>query len=67
VHIKHDQPQVLSPDSHVAINTIDQTLDATNVLWTWRHYSRHAVWQTVILRSMKTRWKTLALSTRNLI
>ena len=30
-------------------------------------YSRHAAWPTVILKFMKTRGKTLALSTQNLI
>jgi len=33
VHIKHDQPQDLSHDSHVTIDTINQTQDAANMLW----------------------------------
>jgi len=37
VHFKHNQTQILSPDSHVTINTIHQTQDAANVLWVWRH------------------------------
>jgi len=32
VHFKHEQPQVLSPDSHVTIGIIQQTQDAANVL-----------------------------------
>jgi len=66
-HFKHKQPQVLSPDSHATIGTIQETQDTTNVPWVWRHNSWHATWPTVVLRFMETRWKTLALSTRNLI
>jgi len=33
----------------------------------YRHNSRHAAWPTVILRFVETRWKTRALSIRNLI
>jgi len=33
VHIKHEQPQVHSPDSHVSTDMIHQTQDADNVLW----------------------------------
>jgi len=36
VHFKHEQPQVLSPDSHVTIGTIQQTEEAANVLWVYR-------------------------------
>jgi len=32
VHLKHEQPQVLLIESHVAIGTIQQTQDATSVL-----------------------------------
>ena len=32
VLIKHEQLQVLSPDSHATIGTIHQTQDAANVL-----------------------------------
>ena len=32
VHFKHEQPQVLSPDSHVTIGTIQQKQDAARVL-----------------------------------
>jgi len=42
VHIKHNQPQVLSSDSHLTIDTIHQTQNAANVLGVWRHYSRHS-------------------------
>ena len=63
---QYEQPQVLSPDSHVTFGTIQQTQDAVNVLWVYRHNSRHAAWPTVILGFMETRWKTLALSTQNL-
>jgi len=34
---------------------------AANVLWVWRHYSRHGAWPMVILRFIETCWKTLAL------
>jgi len=67
VYIKHKQPQVVSPDSRATIDTIHQTQDSTTLLWVWRHYSRHAAWPTVIVIFMETRWKNLALSTRNLI
>jgi len=66
VHFKHRQSQVLSPFSHVTIGTIQQMQDAANVHSVYRHNSRHAAWPTVTLRFMETRWKTLALSTRNL-
>jgi len=66
VHFKHEQPQVLLIESHVAISTIKQTQDAASVLWVCRHNSWQAAWPTVILRFMETRWKTLALSTRKL-
>jgi len=49
---------VLLPDSHVTIGTIQQTQDATNLLWVYRHTSRHAAWPTVILRFIECRWKT---------
>ena len=32
VHFKHEQPQVLLIESHVAIGTIQQTQDAASVL-----------------------------------
>jgi len=48
VYIQHNQPQDLSPNSHLTVDTIDQTQDAVNVLWIRRHYSRHAAWPTVI-------------------
>ena len=32
VHIKHEQPQVLLIESHVAIGTIQQRQDAASVL-----------------------------------
>jgi len=32
MHFKHEQPIVLSPNSHVTIGTIQQTQDAANVL-----------------------------------
>jgi len=67
VHIKHDQLQDISSNSHLTIDTIHQTQDAVIVIWVCQHYSRQAAWPTVILRYMKTRWKTLALATRNLI
>jgi len=51
----------------MTIDTIHQTQEAVKVLWVYLHYSRHAAWPTVILRFMKARWKTLALSTQNLI
>jgi len=51
----------------VTIDTIHKTQDAVKVLWVCRHYSRHAAWPTVVLRFMKTCWKTLVLSTQNLI
>jgi len=50
VHFKHKQSQVLSPDSHVTIGTIQQMQDAANVHWVCRHNSRHAAWPTVVLR-----------------
>jgi len=31
VHFKHEQQQVLSPDSHVTIGTIQKTQDAAKV------------------------------------
>jgi len=35
--VKYELPQVLSPDSHVAIDKIHETQDAANVLcWVWR-------------------------------
>ena len=40
VDFKHEQPQVLSPDLHVAIGTIHQTQEAANVLWAYRHNSQ---------------------------
>jgi len=49
VHIKHDQPQDLSPNSHLTIDTIHQTQDAVEVLWVCRRYSRYAAWSTFIL------------------
>jgi len=66
VHFKHEQSQVLSPDSHVTIGTIQQIQDAAYVHWVYRQNSRHAASPTVILRFVVIRWKTLALSTRNL-
>jgi len=48
------------------MDTIHQTQDVVKVHWVRRHYSRHAPWPTVILKFVKTRWKTLALSTQNL-
>ena len=60
VHFKHEQPQFLSPDAHVTTGTIQQTQEAANVLWVYRHNSWHTAWPTVILRFMETRWKTLA-------
>jgi len=65
VHFKREQPQVLSPESHVAIGTIRQTQDAANVICVYRHNSWYAAWPTVILRFMETHWETLGLSTRN--
>jgi len=44
MHIKHEQPQVLSPDSHVTIGTIQQTHPTE--LWVWRHNCTHAAWPT---------------------
>ena len=63
VHFKHEQSQVLSPDSHVTIGTIQQMQGAANVHRAYWHNSRHAAWPTITLRFMETRWKTLALST----
>jgi len=54
--------EVLLIESHVAIGAIQQTQDEAMVLWVSWHNSWHAAWQTVILRFMETRWKTLALS-----
>jgi len=69
VHFKHEQPQVLSPDSHVTLGTIQQTQDATCLHWVYRHTNRHAA--TVVLKFMETHWRTLdlleALSKRNLV
>jgi len=67
VHFKPEQSQFLSPDLHVTIGTIQQTQEAAIVLWVYGHNSRHAPWPAVMLRFMETRWKILALSTRNLI
>jgi len=69
VRFKNEQPQVLSRDLHVAIDTIHRTQDAANVLWVYRHNSPHAAWPTGnrVFIFMEARWKTLALSTRNLI
>jgi len=64
VHLKHEQPQVLLIVAHVTVGTIQQTQDAVSVLWVYRHNSWHAVWPTVILRFMETRWKTLVSSPR---
>jgi len=36
VRFKHEQPQVLSPDSHVTVGTIQQKEEATDVLWVYR-------------------------------
>jgi len=58
MHTKHNQPQDLSPNSHVTVDTIHQTQDAVKVCWVCWHNSRHAAWPTVILRFMKTRWRT---------
>jgi len=67
VHFKHKQTQVLSPDLHVTIGTIQQTQDAAKVRGVYRHNNWHVAWPTVILRFMETRWKTLALSPLNLV
>ena len=32
MHFKHEQPQVLLPDSHVTVSMIRQTQDVANVL-----------------------------------
>jgi len=32
MHFKHEQSQVLSPNSHITIGTIQQIQDAANVL-----------------------------------
>jgi len=39
VHIKCEQPQVLSPDSHVTIDE-NQKIQTTE-LWVWRYYTRN--------------------------
>jgi len=52
--------------SHVTTGTIEQTQDAANVLWVYRHNRWHATWPTVVLIFRKDRWNTLALSTRKL-
>jgi len=33
MHFKHEWSQVLSPDSHVTMGTIQQTEKAANMLW----------------------------------
>jgi len=66
MHFKQEQPLVLSPNSHVQSVRCSKHR-TTNVLWLYRHNSRHAAWPTVILRFIATRWKTQALSTQNLI
>jgi len=66
LHFKHEQSQVLSPDSHVTIGTIKQIQDAANVHWVHLHNSRHATWPMVTLRFIIIRWKTMALSIRDL-
>jgi len=70
VHIKLEQPQVLSPDSHLTIDTIHQAQNAANVLLVWRHYSWHVASPAVMfimLRFTIARCKTLVLPTRNVI
>jgi len=61
MHFKQEQQQVLLIESHVAIDTIQQTQDAASALWVYRHNRWHAAWPTVMLRFIETLWKTLAL------
>jgi len=67
VHFKHEQPQVLSMESHITIGTIQQTQDSANVLWLYRHNSWHAAWPAVILRFMGTRWQCRPWQMRGLM
>ena len=63
MHFKHQQPQV-QPDSLATVGTIQQT-QPTCFEYIDRHNSQldqRSYWD-----SMETRWKTLALSTRNFI
>jgi len=66
VHFKHNIHKFFFIESNVIIGTIQQTQEAANVLWVYRHNRWHAAWPTLILKFMETRWKALALSSPKL-